>query len=393
MVPLAGMKTIINVAYSYQIGEGFARLGTVPAKNGENPEIWPRIQTNSRLWRDVQFEQLASILTCQATSPFSSFTRLFSIGKHVRQVTLKITSDNAFQSFAQVGCWTVLQACSNLQRLKISRTGGASPHARVHDALAIQTILQSAPPSTGGLSLKIKHLPEEALLQGTKSLLNLTELSLSCVSVGEAGLEGTLAAAGVGMRKVSLQGDWINERCVRAVAGLAGLQELALISRGGIRPAWLADLPERSFPALRRLVMDGTPEEDCTTPPQWPQALDTLATRCNRLEELHVAGQGVLNHQGLWSLARHCGATLRVLHFLETRDAFTNKSLGKVLAMLPQLETLKFGDPIEGDGHVLTPALGVALGKHCTKLTRFECGSSVGSAAILEVMQAVREMC
>ncbi|KAI8850438.1 hypothetical protein BC829DRAFT_155765 [Chytridium lagenaria] len=167
-----------------------------------------------------------------------------------RQLSVKLSFENAFESFGFVGSYTVMQSCPNLQKLRIMRAGGNS-QTKLMDGQAIQTLLQSAPTSLQSLQLKVRHLSETALAGGMQYLPNLTELSVSCSSMNEEGLEHGLLAAAGNLKTLYLQGEWIGEKTLKAVAGLRNLGELGLICRGGIQPSWLLNLPSQSFSSLK----------------------------------------------------------------------------------------------------------------------------------------------
>ncbi|KAJ3193421.1 hypothetical protein HK101_004853 [Irineochytrium annulatum] len=313
--------------------------------------------------------------------------RLTRLGPNVRRLTVRLTTENAFEPFGSVGCWVVMQSCRHLQQLRIFRTGGNSA-TRAMDSQAILMVLRSAPPSLSSLHLKVKHLSDQALLAISEVVsASLVELNLNCASVSEAGIVCALACMR-GVRRLIVTGDWIGVKSMTAMGRMPNLNELFMFTRAGVSPEWILGLPRGCFEKLKLLAFDGAEGDDL-----WTKALCRLAKENLKvLESLMIGGSSILSATSLLALAKGCGATLKSCVFHECQADVTKDVIAQAARSLRNLEKLQLGEPIGLECAWVSPALGVALSKFCPRLRSVDFGNADVTKGISEVMAACREI-
>ncbi|KAJ3331114.1 hypothetical protein HDU76_004068 [Blyttiomyces sp. JEL0837] len=351
---------------------------------------WKEV-AEKRLWREATIENVTRLVIGfpKENSPpplIQGLDRLNRLGKHVRRLVVKFQADDSLESFSTVGTWVLLQSLPGLQSLKLVRVGAVpNPQQRTSDSLLVSQVCRHAPRALTSLSIRMRTIGEETILAAIRNLDHLNDLTLNCSALTESGLEQIAMSLQSRLSSLSVTGEAIGARAIAVIAKMKTLQSLQLFRKNGIPPRWVLSLPsENPFPSLRILGMDADVSE--LELGHWGTALEYLSSLLPAIEDVRIGGDGVLTAQGLLALSSHCGLTLKRITFHGAANDISSKVLISAMKNFPRLESFQISEISAG----ITPAFGVTLAKTCPRLKLFDCGSMELSAAIMEVVEAVR---
>ncbi|KAI9328931.1 hypothetical protein BDR26DRAFT_1012018 [Obelidium mucronatum] len=317
---------------------------------------------------------------------------------------------------------------SNNTQLSQSANSSSSNNARFLDPDQLISILTALAPTTpkslNTLSLRGgKALSNSCLSQILSSFArSISTLKLTCPSVSTDSLISSLSCLS-SLSTLTLNGGTsISSSLINHLASSSNFPQLKscnLFPNQPIHPSVFLELPQKdSFVSLESLAFDANP--DLNLLDSWNDSLKALSSslaQSRKLQELAIAGDGIITSTSFLALTAALGPTLQKLCLNQFDSVSMDTSLFlQGMRLLKQIQVVEvgFSDTVCAAAPVttrmatarksVTPVMGVALAKSCKTLRKLvihregedasgNAGNNMGEMVMEVYREVMREFC
>ncbi|KAI9328929.1 hypothetical protein BDR26DRAFT_923174 [Obelidium mucronatum] len=338
---------------------------------------------------------------------------LFSVGSFLLlNLTRNINHLNILLGSPSTAKDTVSNSSNNTQ-ISQSANSSSSNNARFLDPDQLISILTALAPTTpkslNTLSLRGgKALSNSRLSQILSSFApSISTLKLTCPSVSTDSLISSLSCLS-SLSTLTLNGGTsISSSLINHLASSSNFPQLKscnLFPNQPIHPSVFLELPQNdSFVSLESLAFDADP--DLNLLDSWNDSVKALSSslaQSRKLQELAIAGDGIITSTSFLALTAALGPTLKKL-CLNQFDSIQVVEVGfsnTVGAAAPATTTTRTATARKS----ITPVMGVALAKSCKTLRKLvihregedvsgNAGNNMGEMVMEVYREVMREFC